>query len=303
MMVDILTQMGIGIKDATKLLANNPSFGSLLYVTEDVAAEKGPEWLRGPTQANGYQWISDYTLFIATPNDPSFGSNGMCSINNMFQNPACVNTNDLPARLTDSLSNSNFHYAGIASGITDSGGMKKHVVPTTFDPLPARVYLAGEYCSTPNFQVPTMEKACESGKVAAQRLISDFGIRDAQRVANFIEGKRPHITSSVITDNFVSASTLVQVNGLDRGSDLINFVVPTTWEKLQIALYTGFHIGYPSSVAPAVIGAGIGVLLILVLIIVLIVAAVKKHRKRGKTPILQTTPMKQKPKRHTLFGK
>ena len=295
MMTDILTQMGIGIEDATKLMANNPSFGSLLYVTKEVAAQKGPEWLRGPIHTTGFQWISDYTLFVATPNDPSFGSNGMCNINNMFDNPACVNTNDLPGRLTDSLANSNFHYAGIAGGITDSAGIKKHIVPTTFDPLPSRVYLAGEYCSTPNFQIPTMEKACESGKVAAQRLISDFGIRDAQRVSDFAKGKRPHTTSAVVTDNFVSASTLVQVDGLKKGSELIDFVVPTTWEKLQIALYTGFNIGYPSSVVPIVVGLGIGTLLIIILIILLVVAIVKKHHKQGKKPITQTRTKRRMP--------
>ena len=64
------------------------------------------------------------------------------------------------------------------------------MLPSTPNILPVGVYIAGEYCDTFNdggygVQVPTMEKACESGKLASQQLSNDFGLQYKVQGINF----------------------------------------------------------------------------------------------------------------------
>ena len=286
-LTDILVQIGVDRSTVPKghskrnrsesILKNKPSFGSVLYM--DVEASKkepynSPEWLKGPVQANNYLWLSNYTLFITTPADPTFGANGMCSINNMYSNPCCTDINNLPNRLTNVVGDPKFHYSGMTNGFLTTGGKLERTIPTTFEPVPDRVYICGEYCTTPNLQIPTMEKACESGKVAAQKFFTDFGIHDLTRTTDLLKGIRPELSPTVIQDNYVSASTVVQVDGLERPSDLVPFVEVSGWDKFRIVMYTGFHVGYPSSVLPITISISV----VLIIIVVFIVLAVRRHK-------------------------
>ena len=286
-LVDILVQIGVDRaapppgsskrNRSESILKNTPSFGSVLYM-DAQAAEKdpynSPEWLKGPVQSNNHLWLSNYTLFITTPADPTFGANGMCSINNMYTNPCCTDINNLPNRLTNVVGDPKFHYSGMTNGFLVAGGRLERTIPTTFDPVPDRVYICGEYCTTPNLQIPTMEKACESGKVASQKFFTDFGIRDITRLTDLMKGVRPELSTSVVQDNYVSASTVVQVAGLERPSDLVAYVDVSTWDKFRIAMYTGFHVGFPSAVVPITISVSI----ILVGAIVFTVLAVRHHK-------------------------
>jgi len=198
----------------------------------------------------------------------------MCSINNMYSNPCCTDINNLPNRLTNVVGDPKFHYSGMTNGFLTTGGKLERTIPTTFEPVPDRVYICGEYCTTPNLQIPTMEKACESGKVAAQKFFTDFGIHDLTRTTDLLKGIRPELSPTVIQDNYVSASTVVQVDGLERPSDLVPFVEVSGWDKFRIVMYTGFHVGYPSSVLPITISISV----VLIIIVVFIVLAVRRHK-------------------------
>jgi hypothetical protein len=248
-LTEILVQIGTNAQNIQNILSGTASFGSILYLNEADSSSKkysSSEWMKGPLQSNGYRWLSDYTLFISTPTNPTFGTNGMCSITNIYNNPNCTDPNQLPLRITNTKDNAAFHYFGVSSKITEPNGQINYTVPTTFNPVPDRWYLAGEYCSTPNLQIPTMERACESGKIAAQKIISDFGIISKKRKDDFAKGIKPEVSLS----NVSSVSLMVQVNGLQKTTDLINFVDLTTIQKIQGALYTGMKIGYPKAVKP-----------------------------------------------------
>lgn len=240
---ETLFQIGIGEENSINILHNNMSFGSLLYVKKTEANEKfsSPMYLKGPVQPNGYMWISDYTLFITTAGDPSFGVTGMCTERNIYDNTSCVDINLLPERLNTSLTSSMTHFRGDLSQQRDK----------FYKSVPSEIYLAGEYCSTPNIQIPTMEKACESGKLVARKIISDFGIRDKVRVENL--KKQANLTYSldqVYSDNMTSISTLVQVQGLSTPFELINFVQPSKMDNFQILMYSSQTLNYPSWVLP-----------------------------------------------------
>ena len=286
-LTDILVQVGVdrasnpegpSKRNRTEsILENKPSFGSVLYMDFESSNQdpyNSPEWLKGPVQANNYRWLSNYTLFITTPADPTFGANGMCNINNMYSNPCCTDINNLPNRLTNVVGDPKFHYSGITNGFLNPDNKLERTIPTTFEPVPDRVYICGEYCTTPNFQIPTMEKACESGKVAAQKFFTDFGIRDLTKVTDLLKGIHPQLSPTVIQDNYVSASTVVQVHGLERPDDLVSYVKVSGWDKFRIAMYTGFHIGYPSAVVPITISTAI----VFIIVVVLIVLVIRRHK-------------------------
>lgn len=284
MLEEILVQVGVRDKNSVKnILLNTPSFGSIQYVQKDEGDTKGPEYLKGPVQSNGFQWISDYTLYVAMPNNPTYGSKGMCNINNMSENPGCVDMNQLPSRVISN--DTSLHYMGIT---TKSAKQSKNLItgdttteytyniPSVFDNVPDKVYLAGEYTSTPNLQIPTMEKACESGKLASQKIIMDFGITSLQRENDFALGKLK-ITNSNNGNNFMSDSTLVQVNGLKNPTELESFVTVSTLDKIRLGLYTGWQIGYPVWIKPVTI---LFILFILVFIIILIIHIIRKKNKK-----------------------
>ena len=284
---DILVQIGVDRSSVPKghseknrtesILKNMPSFGSVLYMDEEASKKEpynSPEWLKGPVQANNYLWLSNYTLFITTPADPTFGANGMCSINNMYSNPCCTDINNLPNRLTNVVGDPKFHYSGMTNGFPAENNKLERTIPTTFEPVPDRVYICGEFCATPNLQIPTMEKACESGKVAAQKFFTDFGIRDLSRATDLLKGIHPPISHSVIQDNYVSASTAVQVAGIERPSDLVSYVNVNGWDKFRIGMYTGFHVGFPSAVVPITISVAV----IFIIIIVFIILAIRRRK-------------------------
>lgn len=260
MLTEVLVQVGIRKPPmVANLLAAVPSFGSILYVAQTEVGTKysGPEWMRGPVQTNGYMWISEYTLFITMPSEPTLASRGVCGMTNMSGNLGCTNVNNLPGRLDQASENARTHYLGMA---TEPAGAASPTLHTSYDPVPDRHYLAGEYCATPNFHIPTMEKACESGKVAAQSIIADFGITDKGRQAAFANGSIQINPAAALDNNFASASVLVQVNGLAQTTDLVAFKTPSLGQSLKIIMYTGFHVGYPKFVAPVVIIASILVL-------------------------------------------
>jgi hypothetical protein len=256
LLTEVLVQ--VGIRDptvVTQLLAAQPSFGSILYVkAADVATKyPGPEWMRGPVQANGYQWLSEYTLFIATPSEPTLSARGVCGTTNIDGNPGCTDVNNLPFRVNQARRNVRTHFLGVTSNTAGSSGPPQ--IDTSFLPLPDRHYLAGEYCEAPNLHIPTMEKACEAGKLAARTIIADFGIVDAARVKSFLSGglkldANPEVT---LNDNFASSSVQVQVGGLEHTSELVPFQVPSLSETIGIGLYTGFKIGYPEYIMPVII--------------------------------------------------
>jgi hypothetical protein len=284
MLEEVLIQVGVRDENSVKnILLNTPSFGSITYVKKEEGDKKGPEYLKGPVQSNGYQWISDYTLYIAMPNNPTYGSKGMCNINNMSENPGCTNMNELPGRVAGAVDNALLHYMGIATKSEKenknpiSGNSTEYVynIPSVFDNVPDQVYLAGEYTNTPNLQIPTMEKACESGKLAARKIIMDFGIASLERQKDFADGKLKIDGESGET-NFMSASVLVQVTGLKKPTELIPFIDISTLDKLQIALYTGWQIGYPAWVKPITM---IFILMVVALIVVLLRKIRKKHKK------------------------
>jgi uncharacterized protein with NAD-binding domain and iron-sulfur cluster len=249
MLLEVLAQMNL-VKSAPALLANEPSFGSVLYVNNDdyKAAYASPEWIAGPLQPNGYRWVSNYTLFITAPEAPSVGCKGMCSRTNMFSNLDCVDVNRLPAGVFDRKANVATHFEGQT---TRPGNNMQVNVPATFQAVPDHVYLAGEYCATPNIQIPTMEKACESGKIAAQQLISDFGILDQQRLQARLAGKQLDTSVGAASYNFIPASTAVQVQGLQKTTDLVNFVDLSKEAELKILFYTAFALDYPRGFAAA----------------------------------------------------
>jgi hypothetical protein len=278
-LTEILAEMGADSNSITNILSGSASFGSILYVTEDETKTKysSSEWMKGPLQSNGYRWISDYTLFISSPTNPTFGTNGMCSITNMYNNPSCIDANELPAEIADIKKNAEFHYFGVSSKVINADGKTKYIVPATFKPVPDRWYLAGEYCSTPNLQIPTMERACESGKIVAQKIISDFGIISSKRLENYSNGIKPEVSLS----NTSSISLIVQVNGLEKSTDLINFTNLTKFQKLQVALYTGFQINYPRYIRPVVI---VVVLSIIILCALLIYRKIKKKSSKRNLP-------------------
>ncbi len=272
-LTEILVQMGTDAKNIQNILSGTASFGSILYVTDEETNKNfsSPEWMKGPLQSNGYRWLSDYTLFISTPTNPTFGTNGMCSITNMYNNPNCTDANQLPLRITNTKDNASFHYFGVSSKTIETDGTEHYSVPTTFNPVPDGWYLAGEYCSTPNLQIPTMERACESGKIAAQKIISDFGIISAKRKDDFSKGIKPKISLS----NVSSISLMVQVNGLEKTTDLINFIDLTTMQKIQGALYTGMKIGYPKAVKSIV---SLSIVILLCLVFYFTYNCVKKYK-------------------------
>ena len=268
--IEILFQINLS-KTAINIMKNTSSFGSILYISQDflnnnpLSEYNNEEWMKGPLQSNNYRWISDYTLYIATPNNPTYGSRGMCSMNNMYQNSYCFDMNYLPDRLNESLSNSKLHYLGIIDGDN---------MPKTFDSVPDNVYIAGEFCSTPNFQIPTMSKACESGKVAAQRIIADYGLTSQDRINNLENKDSFTYSTSLLTDSYVSASTLTQVEGLEKTSDLIDFVSPSTFQTLLIKLYVIYKLYNKQLIIVLVI------LLIIIICIVLIYKYI--HNKKYK---------------------
>jgi hypothetical protein len=284
MLTEVLVQ--VGIRDANALaglLAPRSSFGSILYMEAETATApaspySGAEWMHGPVQPNGYQWISEYTLFITTPNEPTFASRGVCGLTNMYGNFGCTDFNNLPGRLNQQTTNARMHYLGLT---TQPAGADAPTHEATFDPLPDRHYLAGEYCATPNLHIPTMEKACESGKVVAQSIIADFGITDAARQKAFIKGDIHIKAAASLENSFAAASVLVQVNGLQRTTDLVAFRTPSLLETAHIAMYTGFHIGYPRFVAPTVITMGI--VLLGAIAAALSIPLTRRHRRHVRS--------------------
>jgi len=277
-LTEILAEMGADIQTITNILSGSASFGSILYVTNDEIQKSysSSEWMKGPLQSNGYRWISDYTLFISSPTNPTFGTNGMCSITNMYGNPNCIDGNELPLKVSNIQGNAELHYFGVSSKMINSDGTMNYIVPTTFQPVPDRWYLAGEYCSTPNIQIPTMERACESGKIAAQKIISDFGIISKERIENYQKGIKPVIS----LDNTSSISLIVQVNGLERTTDLVSFKTLSLLQKAEVALYTGFQINYPKFVKPLVISLAIIIFISIVLLSIFLIR--KSHNKNKK---------------------
>ena len=197
----------------------------------------------------------------------------------MFENSDCVDMNFLPKRLNNRLDNSMFHYLGITTKMSTVAGSPEDLMvnpmsPTVFDSVPDNVYLAGEYCSTPNLQLPTMEKACEAGKIAAQRIIADYGLTSQKRIDSIKSGKKTEVGSQIVTDRYVSVSALVQVTGLYKTTELNNFTNISLFEGLRIALYTGFRINYPSYIKPIVI------IILIILITVIIFLIYKSIRSQ-----------------------
>jgi len=282
MLTETLVQIGIrDPKSIQSLMAARPSFGSILYVdaTEVAKNYAGPEWLRGPVQSNGFQWISEYTLFITTPNEPTIASRGVCGLTNMAGNMGCTDMNNLPATVEQVQSNARIHYLGLTSQPADADAPTRQA---TYDPMPDRFYLAGEYCATPNLQVPTMEKACESGKLCAQNIIADFGITSAAREAQFASGSLQMSSPSVMQNQFVAASTLVQVQGLQRTTDLVDYRTASFGQKAKIIMYTGFHLNFPKFVAPTVV-----ILAIIVVAAIVVAIAVPLTRGRHRHRMVQ----------------
>ncbi len=68
---------------------------------------------------------------------------------------------------------------------------------------------------------------------------------------------------------------MVQVNGLEKTTDLINFIDLTTMQKIQGALYTGMKIGYPKAVKSIV---SLSIVILLCLVFYFTYNCVKKYK-------------------------
>jgi len=102
-----------------------------------------------------------------------------------------------------------------------------------------------------------MEKACESGKIAAQQIIIDYGI--TSKKIDQLKNGNDFLNLEASTEKYILS--LVQVKGLQK-TDLIDFITPF-FEK-RIVLYTGYKINYPTIVRPILVIFGIIILLIII---------------------------------------
>lgn len=299
MLDEMLFQIGVVNADIRASLLtgeSKPAFGSIQYVSSEraIALQKErPEYLIGPEQVVGsqrFRWVSDYTLYIKTPYVPSIGTRGVCSIKNSRDNPACTDINQLPRRVANVTGSANWHFFGIANktvGVDASGraASESYTVPGTFDPVPDGFYLAGEYTETPMLQIPTMEKACESGKVAAQTILSDLGVVDPARLARLTglskQGPPIQIDQDAITQRFVPASAVCQVDGIQPISQLVDFTKkPDAWTTVRLWWLMATKIQYPESGFALFVVLQVVAALVVVGVVVATVLLLKK-KKRG----------------------
>ena len=144
-----LIQIGIRKKETiAAILLNEPTFGSIQYIKAGEEYDKNLEksWLKGPVQANGMRWVSDYTLYIKTANNPAIGCKGVCSLTNLRDNPACMDVNLLPDNVGLNRKNVSWHYMGLTTRENKEGS--KPFVPASIPRVPDKIYLAGEYCES-----------------------------------------------------------------------------------------------------------------------------------------------------------
>jgi hypothetical protein len=281
MCTEILAQCNIDSEQILNIIKNMPSFGSIKYIKAASAEAQNlsVSWVKGPVQSNGMMWISDYTLYIKTAYNPTIGSKGMCNIKNYAENPLCQNTDILPTKLNLAKNFSAWHYEGLTVKPSQSD-VNDAAVPTTFEEIGDKIYLAGEYCETPNAQIPTMEKACESAKVAVQKIIQDFGIIDPQRLKDLKNGKIK-LGIDTVNKRFIPATALVQVEGLEYPTELVNFVDISPWDNFRIFLFMGGTLQYPPIMFAYITFITVCTLILAFLFLLIIWLVIRKTRKNN----------------------